>query len=101
MSKRVSVGDLVTVRGVEWIVDALYGDPLYGGKIEIAQEWRGGILHRHHTVTLDEIDSCEHEGRLLALIEDLYTLRAEIERGNADAAARMVTDMIHEAKGEQ
>jgi hypothetical protein len=98
MGKRVNIGDAITVRGVEWIVDAIDGDMVY--------TWRAYLATTiYTTVTLDEIDSCEHEGRLLALIDNLYTLRSEIDTlvsgPEAYSLTRMVTDMINEAKGEQ
>jgi hypothetical protein len=68
----VGVGDLITVRGREWIVDAIDGDAIH-----VAREFEGHVFFG--TVTLDEIDSCEHEGRLLAALEELAALRKMIE----------------------
>jgi len=96
MSKRVSVGDLITVRGREWTVDAIDGDTIH-----VARAYRATTVYSN--VQIDEIDSCSHEGRLLAMIESLYALRSEIDTPDpmTERALRMIDDMIHEAKGEQ
>lgn len=93
----LSVGDLITVRGVQWSVDEIDGDTVH-----VARGYPATTIYG--TVALDEIDTCEHEGRLKAVIESLRGLRGEIDGlvGNGPEGwtlLREIDAMIKEAEG--